>query len=77
MKLGFQQVHGIEAAENSRLDFEYSRTKKKFALKFGYLSISAKISILEHMLLHKLYMNMAIANIFLCRKSLYDLQERK
>ena len=41
--------------------------------KISFSRISQEISILEHMLLHKLYVNMAIANILVYSKSLYDL----
>ena len=45
--------------------------------KNSYSRISQEISIfgdyLEHMLLHKSYINMAIANILVYSKSLYDL----
>ena len=43
------------------------------AQKISFLAISPKLSILDHMLLHKLYINMAIANILLGSTSLYDL----
>ena len=46
-------------------------------LKISFSLITPNISTLEHMLLHKSYINVAIANIFLYRNSLYDLQERK
>ena len=45
--------------------------------KIGFQTISPKINTLRYMLLHKSYINMAIANIFLYRKSLYDLPGRK
>ena len=41
--------------------------------KISFLRISQEISILEHMLLHKSYINMAIANILVYSKSLHDL----
>ena len=41
--------------------------------KKGFLAITPKLSILGHMLLHKSYINVAIANILLCSLSLYDL----
>ena len=39
--------------------------------------INPKIGVLGHMLLHKSYINVAIANILVYRKSLYDLPEPK
>ena len=45
--------------------------------KSVFLAISRQMSILDHMLLHKLYINVAIANILLYSKSLYDLQKRR
>ena len=45
--------------------------------KLGFWRISLFLSTLEHMLLHKSYINVAIANILLCRKSLYDLSSPK
>ena len=45
--------------------------------KIGFSTISLKPSTFGHMLLHKSYINVAIANIFLYRKSLYDLPGRK
>ena len=44
-------------------------------LKIGFLRFSQKVSILGYMLLHNLYINVAIAVILLYRKSLYDAQE--
>ena len=41
--------------------------------KKGFLDITPKLSILGHMLLHKSYINVTIANILLCSLSLYDL----
>ena len=41
--------------------------------KISFLTISSNISILGHMLLHKSYINVAITNILLYRKSRYDL----
>ena len=41
--------------------------------KISFSRISQEISILEHMLLRKSYINMAIANILVYSKSLYDL----
>ena len=45
--------------------------------KIRFLAITLKINILGHMLLHKLYINVAIANILLYPKSFYDLPEPK
>ena len=45
--------------------------------KICFSTISLKISTFGHMLLHKSYINVAIANILLYRKSLYDLQKRR
>ena len=45
--------------------------------KNSYLAISPKVSILGHVLLHNLYINVAIAKILLYSKSLYDLPEPK
>ena len=42
--------------------------------KIGFSPISLKISTFGHMLLHKSYINVAVANILLYWKSLYDLQ---
>ena len=41
--------------------------------KISYLQFSRKVSILQHMLLHNSYINVAIANILPYRKSPYDL----
>ena len=41
--------------------------------KISFSRISQEVSIFGHMLLHKLYINMAIANILVYPKSLYDL----
>ena len=59
--------------------FDQISTKKHLnsvhnnAQKNSYLAISPKISILGHVLLHNMYINVAIANILLYSKSLYDL----
>ena len=45
--------------------------------KISFLRFYRKISILGYMLLHNSYINVAIANILLYRKSLYDLPRRK
>ena len=45
--------------------------------KISFSRISQEISILEHMLLHKSYINMAIANILVYSISLYDLRRPK
>ena len=42
-----------------------------------FLWISSKLSTIGHMLLHNLYINVAIAVLLLYQKSLYDLQEPK
>ena len=41
--------------------------------KNGFLRFSPKLSILAYMLLHNLYINVAIANILVYSKRLYDL----
>ena len=41
--------------------------------EISFLRISQKVRILDHMLLHKLYINVAIAHILVYSKSLYDL----
>ena len=41
--------------------------------EFGFLVINPKLGVLSHMLLHKSYINMAIANILLYQKGFYDL----
>ena len=43
--------------------------------KITFSRFSRKVSILEYKLLHKFNINVAIANILLYRKGLYDLQE--
>ena len=43
-------------------------------LKIGFLWFSPKVSNLRHMLLHNSKINVAIAVIFMHRKSVYDLQ---
>ena len=56
--------------------FQNSKNSQKMfaaVAKKRFLAITPKLSILGHMLLHKSYINMAIANILLCRKSRYDL----
>ena len=45
--------------------------------KISFWRFSQKVSILEYMLLHNSYINVAIAVIFLGRKSLYDLHSSK
>ena len=45
--------------------------------KISFSRISQEISVLEHMLLHESYINMAIANILVYSKSLYDLRRPK
>ena len=42
--------------------------------KNSFLRFSRKVTILDYMLLHNSYINVAIAVILLGRKSLYDLQ---
>ena len=44
------------------------------AKKSVFADFLEKTSCLTHMLLHNLYINMALAHILLYRKSLYDLQ---
>ena len=39
---------------------------------YRYLPISLQISILEHIMIHKSYINVLIANIFQYRRSFYD-----
>ena len=53
-------------------DYFHSQTRQS-----GFSATSLKISILEHMLLHKLYINVVpvLAVILLYRTRLYDLQE--
>ena len=55
------------------LPFWENREKQIFSFappEIGFLRFSRKVSVLEHMLLHKLYINVAIANILLYWKSL-------
>ena len=49
-------------------DFTYALSRKS-----GFSAITPLVSILDPMLLHNTYINEAIANIFMCQKSLYDL----
>ena len=43
---------------------------------FSFWRFSQKLSILEYMLLHNSYINVAIAHILVCLKRLYDHQGR-
>ena len=52
-------------------NYELCQAKNRFS------AIFPKISNLRYMLLHKLYINVAIRHILMYRKSLYDLPRRK
>ena len=53
------------------INYELRQAENRFS------AIFPKISILRYMLLHKLYINMAIRHILVYRNSLYDLAGRK
>ena len=57
--------------KNAKLLFLATR----YSHKISFLWFSRKISILAYMLIHKSNINVAIANILLYWKSLYDLQK--
>ena len=70
----------LHVSLNNFFEKNYSESSKSCAAvcnKISFLAISSKITILGHMLLHKLYINVAIANILLYPKSFYDLPEPK
>ena len=65
------------SADSELLTTELLRkcVKSCMFLQIGFWQISRYLSILGHMLLHKLDINVAIANILLCRITLQDLPE--
>ena len=69
----------LHVSLNNFFEQNYSESSKSCAAvcnKISFLA-SSKITILGHMLLHKLYINVATANILLYPKSFYDLPEPK
>ena len=56
-------------------DLQKSRYQTSRAFKISFLRFSRKVSILVHMLLHNININVAIANISMQFLSLYEPQE--